>query len=45
MYGDVIAFDLVMWAHREFGIEGPFTSPIIALRKVHSIGFGCFWEG
>jgi hypothetical protein len=24
MYGDVLAFDLVLWAHREFGVEGSF---------------------
>jgi hypothetical protein len=24
MYGDVIAFDLVLWARREFGVEGRF---------------------
>jgi hypothetical protein len=24
MYGDDIAFDVVMWVHREFGVEGTF---------------------
>jgi hypothetical protein len=24
MYGDVIAFDVVLWASREFGVEGKF---------------------
>ncbi len=24
MYGDVIAFDVVLWASREFGVEGTF---------------------
>jgi hypothetical protein len=24
MYGDALAFDLVLWAQREFGVEGSF---------------------
>jgi Protein of unknown function (DUF1493) len=24
IYGDVLAFDVVMWAHREFGMDGTF---------------------
>jgi Protein of unknown function (DUF1493) len=24
MYGDDLAFDLVLWAHREFGVQGNF---------------------
>jgi hypothetical protein len=27
MYGDVIAFDVILWATREFGVEGKFQLP------------------
>src|ERR1700745_1578168 len=38
MYGDVLAFDLVLWAHREFGVEGSFRLTDYAPGEMTALG-------